>query len=216
MCGIIGYMSNEPVIEHLDVLLKLIKQSKIRGLHAFGTAYDYGKVVAKFLTLPELEKQLRTNFPFCDAIVHTRYSTSGNWEKLENNQPVVVGKRKLIFNGVISMKTKVGMEKEFGCKLNADNDGEIFLQHVSKGGHPAKFVQNMAGSFAGLWYDNLGGIHALRNERRPMWWFYYDQETVFFCSTQDIINRALGAEFAESAIECIPGQHYFLEDLIYE
>jgi len=216
MCGIVGYMSLNPASEHLDILVKLIWQSKIRGLHAAGAAYNYGEQIAKFFTVNELIKQLQADFPFCDAIAHTRYSTSGNWKELENNQPVVVGKCSLVFNGVISMKTKPEMEQEFGCTLNVDNDGEVFLQHAAKGGHPAKFVQNMTGSFAGLWYDNLGGIHALRNDRRPMWWFYQDSTTVFFCSTRDIIKRALDDSYVDLAVECDPGHHYFLEDLIYE
>jgi len=38
MCGIIGFCADEVNEHHIDLLLRLIYQSKIRGLHSFGIA----------------------------------------------------------------------------------------------------------------------------------------------------------------------------------
>lgn len=219
VCGVIGYVSSNPTHDQTDALMRVIRESKIRGLHAFGmshVAYDDKHVEyvehVKFPTLDGLLGYMDGKL-FWDAIAHTRYSTSGDWKNMANNQPIVVDGWSLVFNGVISMKTKEEMEEEYNIKLTTYNDGEIFLRHVMNGKDPIEFVRTMKGSFAGLWYTPQGWLYAIRNERRPMWWVRYD-DSVFVASTRDIIARALGHTYANSAVECEPNRLYDLEELL--
>jgi glutamine phosphoribosylpyrophosphate amidotransferase len=225
MCGIIGYCTYEPNVAHLQALKLLLFESKIRGLHAFGITHsqvnvdnidDVILITKKFYRLDDLIAYIESVYPFYDAILHTRYSTSGDWEVLENNQPIVVNNYSLVFNGVISMKTKQEMEKEYDVSLKTDNDGELFIRSILAGSNPEQFVTNITGSFAGLWYDPMcddivGKIFAIRNSRRPLWIVNYDADTVFVASTKDIVMRALGNIIVK---QCVAGIVYDLEKCI--
>lgn len=215
MCGIVGYYTTKHTPTRRDSFISLVEQSKLRGLHAFGVVgYEDGNYkLLRSHDLDTIEDYIQAN-EFEDAIAHTRYSTSGDWHVLDNNQPLDIDGYTLAFNGVISMKTKAQMEQEYNCKLTTDNDGELFINHLKAGGDPVDFVMNMAGSFAGIWYDPDGNMYALRNERRPLWWFPYDADTIFIVSTKDIIKRAFtDPSVADLAVECSPGVLYSVDDL---
>lgn len=216
MCGLVGYCSYGRVPEHVSLLENLAIQSKIRGLHAFGmshlTAYAEHATTVKFFNVGALLSHIR-HAQYDDAIIHARYSTSGDWTIESNNQPLNLRGYSLVFNGVISMKTKTEMEDEFGVDLCSDNDGELFIHHLLSGGSPQQFVTEIAGSFAGLWYTPDGELYAIRNARRPLWYFHdvFDGG-VFFASTKDIITRAVNGNTRYSVpIECEPGLLYNLE-----
>jgi len=42
MCGVVAYQSTEPKPEHFVSLVRLMSESKIRGLHSFGIAMQTG------------------------------------------------------------------------------------------------------------------------------------------------------------------------------
>lgn len=212
MCGLVGYMTKEvSSANQQQALASLIKESKIRGLHAFGAAYwdefDAQIEVIKSDNLHTILHRLPL-LPLYDAIFHARYSTSGDWQDMANNQPVVFDDVQLVWNGVISMKTKEEMEEEFDVELQSDNDGEVFI-HKLLSGDLEDFFDNMTGAFAGIWYQG-GVMYALRNERRPLWYTLLDKNTVVLASTNDIIKRALGVRKAQRAI---PLEPYVLYDV---
>jgi glutamine phosphoribosylpyrophosphate amidotransferase len=217
MCGVVGYWSKEAnQVVQIDMLAPLVSESKIRGLHAFGASYfdcESDEIVT--VKYPELDNLLGhlTSVSMSDAIVHTRYSTSGDWRDMRNNQPLCVAGYSLVFNGVIDMRTKEEMEEAYGMVMETDNDGELFIQHLMDGGDPVEFIES-CGSFAGLWYDGDGVMYALRNAHRPLWYFR-GVDCIFFVSTNDIIKRAVGRKFAACAVECEPGKLYNVEEMLY-
>lgn len=184
MCAIIGYAAKrEPDTE---LVIRLFRESKIRGLHAFGYSYlgPYSALCTeKFLNFEDLEAKLRAFTPKL-LIGHCRYSTSGDWRNPENNQPIVRGNA-LVFNGVIDMGTKQEMEARYGVLLENENDGELLL---SSGKEPLDFVRDLPGSFAGILLTPSGAF-ALRNERRPAYVGYRGGD-VCVASTSDILVRA--------------------------
>lgn len=212
MCGLVGY-STTADDKNMDTLSAVARQAAIRGLHAFGAVY-YDSVYERLNIIKEhcldnllykLSKEL-----FQDCILHMRYSTSGDWRDHANNQPVTLNGISVAFNGVISMKTKDGMEEEYGIDMQTDNDGELFLRHLLDGGDPIDFIADMEGSFAGIWYEEDGArLHACRNMRRPLWYVDYGVEQVY-TSTRDIIKRAFGDNVAALAQECRPNTLYTL------
>jgi glucosamine 6-phosphate synthetase-like amidotransferase/phosphosugar isomerase protein len=200
MCGIIGYYSNKSFAgnrnkKHTEILLALIKESKIRGLHSFGYSFIENRelVTEKFFDMPtELERFNNANSNL--FIYHNRYSTSGDWMDPNNNQPIVVDKMSIAMNGVVSQKEKEEFEKEYNVKCKTENDTEIFLQLLKK--HSIEeAIKLLRGSWAMLFIkDNY--LYAVRNEKRPLHYFELENAT-FFCSTADIAKRALNINTKE-------------------
>lgn len=193
MCGVIGYKPGPVVVEDevRDAFAALFRESSIRGLHAYGIAQpdQYGII--------DVTKSLRTDDipdtfdPNRKMIAHCRYSLSGDWEVLDNNQPILVRSphpMALAFNGVISMGTKEEFEAQFGVECETYNDGEIFLRRLIKGQSVTDFLAELKGSFAGVWL--LGDrLFAGRNARRPLWKCWH-LNAVWYASTADIFKRA--------------------------
>lgn len=217
MCSIVGYYRNKPdLVIQKKYLLPLVKESRIRGLHAFGMSYwsrDNEQVVdVKFHDDEEMHGYIR-HVQLLDAVFHSRYCTSGDWTNHSNNQPIVLDDMHLAFNGVISMATKSEMEQQYNVKLQSDNDGELFLQHIKRTNDPIEFISKTPGSFAGIWYMD-GVLYAARNERRPLWYIIADY-TVMFASTLDIMRRAFGEVAADHyAVACKPNVLYTLQDML--
>lgn len=186
MCGIVGYCSKEPTETDSEILHKIILQSKIRGLHSFGYSYydnnNILKTIKKFdfshIKLPKSKK----------IIFHNRYSTSGDYNNHNNNQPIDLIDICLVFNGVIDMRTKEEMQNYYKIKMTTDNDGEIPLQLYGNNYKKiADFIKNMKGSFAGLMLTQ-NKLLAIRNQNRPAWVLDYNGSK-FIASTEDIFKR---------------------------
>jgi len=180
---VIGYVpsSSTGADEARNAFLSLLLQSRIRGTHAYGIAQE-GQVVKS--TVDTLVEAFDPTRP---AVAHTRYSTSGDWTVPENNQPIVVGRSALVFNGVVDMGTKEEFEQRWGVKCDTANDGELFLRRRISA---EEFVATMSGSFAGVWAEwGASRLCALRNERRPLWSSDH-LGARWYGSTRDIFVRA--------------------------
>lgn len=183
MCAIIGFISDNPTQQAVDTLKKVFIESKIRGMHAYGYAaiQDGHLMEAKSNGLKSLLVSI--NNP-TRLIGHCRYSTSGDYKDMNNNQPLRYGEEYLVFNGVIDMRTKAEIEAAYNIKMNSDNDGEIMLQAPNR--------RQLLGSgitFSGLTLNS----HALaffRNEGRPGYKATRFGAT-YIASTADILRRCL-------------------------
>jgi len=193
MCGIIGYYSQNPVPEHFELFYSLAKEAKIRGLHAFGVSYYEGDciVTRKWFSFPNRDQM----GPVCEngrAIWHNRYSTSGDWRVMANNQPIDIGFISVALNGVITMAPKEEWEEEFGVCCISNNDAEILARILEKGVDPGKFASSIRGSVAAVWLQG-GKVWAVRNLQRPLHYFVASG-AVFVVSTVDIARRGAGVE----------------------
>jgi len=180
MCGIVGYSPIEPTAEVAPAFARLFTESRVRGLHACGYA-KHNYVVRSF----NPQDIIDAFDPYMPSVSHTRYSLSGDWHILGNNQPLVVGDCALAFNGVIHMGTKAEFEAAYGIQCDADNDGEIFLRRKMSA---RDFILGMTGSFAGVWLEGTR-LYAGRNARRPLW-KCEAYGAKWYASTQDIFSRA--------------------------
>jgi len=183
MCAIIGFISDSPTQQAVDTLKKVFIESKIRGMHAYGYAaiQDGHLMEAKSNGLKSLLVSI--NNP-TRLIGHCRYSTSGDYKDMNNNQPLRYGEEYLVFNGVIDMRTKAEMEAAYNIKMNSDNDGEIMLQTPNRTGLLKSGI-----TFSGLTLNS----HALaffRNEGRPGYKATRFGAT-YIASTADILRRCL-------------------------
>lgn len=187
MCAIIGLSVKQQGFN--GSLLRLLNESKIRGLHAFGISYfNKGQIYHhKFLNLIELKMKI-TTLEADKILIHCRYSTSGDYKVIENNQPVVSQHGSLIFNGIVSMASKQQNEALYNEKYDTDNDGEIILKMVEKGQNYLAYLAKF-GSFAGGTLDSKGTMKMFRNYDRPMHRVENEFGT-WYCSTRDIFARA--------------------------
>lgn len=193
MCAVIGFATKKKTKKQLEILYNLIVESKIRGLHAFGIAYYLkNKIITeKAFKIPD--EMYLLNFINSDAnmlISHNRYSTSGDWKKMQNNQPVTISNNiSIVLNGVITMKYKKEYEKQFDVRCTTENDTEIFARKLQQKNNPIKILKELGGSFAAVYLYNKN-IYAIRNNMRPLHMFKLEK-AIFVCSTVDIVDRAL-------------------------
>ena len=180
--GIIGYFDRNPRFPYCRQtaynLKHFAKFKKADGSIDQRKFYDMEELIASIT--PDVVA----------GIFHCRYSTSGDYRDERNNQPLLWNNTDLglVFNGVISMKTKIEMEAEYGIGLNSDNDGEIVLKLYHTKERLKEFLETTPGSFAGA-IMNQNKIIFGRNERRPAW-IANKRHGVYFASTLDIFLRS--------------------------
>lgn len=204
----------DPPAGRRDLFRRLMEESRVRGVHAFGVCQD-GEL-SRSHSLPPVVDQMDPTRPL---VAHCRYSTSGDWRDLHNCQPIRVRHYALAFNGVIDMGTKQEMEKRWDVTLESDNDGEIFLRRLLSGQDAGEFVDEISGSFAGVWIDfRQNRMYAGRNARRPLW-VAKQHSAVWYFSTRDIglragIAREKIREVGTFGIECCTHEKiYGMEEL---
>lgn len=189
MCGIVGY-KGAPSAEARAQFIRLCDEARIRGEHAYGIAYyeeGRGVVFAKGMDFDTIMQRIPTPLP-TRIIFHARYSTSGDYRDMLNNQPIIIDGDALVFNGTVDMGTKAEMEQRNGLTMQTDNDGELVLRDIQYCAPFRRLGDNLV-TFAGIVLRGNGEMFALRNEMRPLWRFEVAGGT-FLASTQDIALRA--------------------------
>lgn len=186
MCGVVGYSGNGASRQQF---VELCRQSCIRGVHAFGVAFlcANGLYVTKDTSFRSVMAAVPDPLPR-KIIFHNRYSTSGDFRDMANNQPVCIDRWAMVFNGTVDMGTKEEMERHSGYHMATDNDGELVLRdYITRG--TFERVADERATFAGIFLNEDGRMFALRNALRPLWAFRV-QGGQFITSTRDIASRA--------------------------
>lgn len=190
MCSVLGFYSKQQSDDDLLQLEQIWTESKIRGLHSFGyTIKKQGKLLTrKEHNLFQIMEAMKDDWPFAEMIGHCRYSTSGDWQNHDNNQPIFLGDSSLVFNGVVSMKTKEQYQLEYGREYATENDGEIVLRKFLDGENVEQFISKAKFSFAGAILTERD-FKIIRNKNRPLW-FAKRNKSLFLSSTKDILIRS--------------------------
>ena len=190
MCAIVGFIGKNPNEKALLTLKRLFIESKIRGMHAYGYAATEGKSL--YINKGNLLKPVLDSIKQPNALIgHCRYSTSGDYKDMNNNQPIRHKNEYMVFNGVIDMRTKAEMEQAHKITMNCDNDGEIMLQSTNRTGLLKQEI-----SFAGIFLSN-NTIQFMRNENRPAY-IGYKHDCVYIGSTKNIMQRAMISDIEEA------------------
>lgn len=177
MCSVIGYKGKFDK----DLVGNLLDESRVRGVHAFGWSSD--DYTFKSCNYDKFKKSLLDYRPEL-FVAHLRYSTSGDYRKQENNQPLVKDNTSIVFNGVISQLTKSEMEAQFDTTLPSYNDGWLLLDNIDE----EEFLSNSRFTIATT-YHNGESLFAFKNNHRPL---YYNSNPnrVVVASTNDIMIRS--------------------------
>lgn len=181
MCSVIGYIGEYDK----DVVERLMVNSRIRGLHSFGYAYydESQLMVSIHLSFDEFIDSINSVRPKM-FIAHFRYSTSGDYLVVENNQPILHNNICVAFNGVISQKSKAEMEFEYGLCLPNENDGYVLISRIDD----EEFLKRKFISYALVGLEG-GRMFALRNKNRPLYRGFHEAKLIY-SSTKDILMRS--------------------------
>ena len=188
MCGIVGY-SGASRPGQRERFIALCAEARIRGEHAYGIAWHGQDGLHVFKSLDFGEVMNAVPDPLPERIIfHNRYSTSGDYRDMRNNQPIHVNGAALVFNGTVDMGTKAQMERRYGIRMETENDGEIVMRDIERG-EPFAHIGSTHTAFAGMFLDSGGRMFALRNGMRPLW-AADESGDKWLVSTRDIALRA--------------------------
>lgn len=190
MCGIIGFTSKNATQEHLEMLQRVMIESRIRGMHASGIAWcnNRGSILSVVQPIPidqlveEFEWKLFLNKEV-HLIAHARYSTSD----IRFNQPIVGENTAIVHNGVITQSDPNTWEKSYGLKCKTSNDSELLLRAVEANQNIFKVFNTS--SIAAITLQKDGKLQCFRNGTRPLWSGKIGEDIVY-ASTYDILKRA--------------------------
>jgi len=185
MCGVIGVFLRHVTDHDIEIVTKVILESRIRGMHATGVSYyKNGKIYTKretgsaklFLEKHQVKKFLDGNQ--LTMIAHCRYSTSD----LEFNQPIYNKQLSIVHNGVISQELPENWERLYGHKTKTKNDTELLLYSKNV------FVDWKDASISAVELTEDKTLRYYRNGKRPL---YHSKlkNGLIVTSTSDIMKR---------------------------
>ena len=193
MCSVVGFTSPHVTSRDLDILEKVMIESRIRGMHASGAAwYSQGFIssivkpipIDQLVKLPGLQRIMALSIGRdLTMIAHARYSTSD----IRYNQPLVGDHLAIAHNGVISQADPKLWKKMYGYTCKTKNDSELLLRAMEAGDNPEQVFPGASIAMVAL--DDQGHLTAYRNGLRPLWRGKIGQGVVYG-STFSILHRA--------------------------
>jgi len=216
LCGIFGFITDRPSEENLELFKELCYLSAMRGTDATGVAIVSGEKIIidkapipspRFIKerLPVLEKGIaKANI----VIGHTRKWTQGKPSDNENNHPIHSPNWVMVHNGICS-----SMDRIKGYKYRGEVDSEILLSYVEKEGIE-KGLPNLVGYAAVALIDKKkpNGLYLWRHNEGVLLGFDRDSETIFFGSTEEIMENGLANEllfFSSFQIKKLPEDNLY-------
>jgi len=185
MCAVVGTIVQNPSIQQLEMIKRVILESKIRGMHATGISYvKSNSIVTQKLPVSA------DRFPFdfnsylnedgnLYMIAHCRYSTSD----LEYNQPLANTQKSIVHNGVITQELPENWKHLYGYDCMTKNDSELVLHSDN----PLQEFPNMSMGVCELRVDKT--LRSYRNGKRPLYLTTFNNGCII-TSTKDIPYRA--------------------------
>ncbi len=185
MCAVVGTIVQNPSIQQLEMIKRVILESKIRGMHATGISYIKSNSIVTQKLPVSADK-----FPFdflsylnedgnLYMIAHCRYSTSD----LEYNQPLANTQKSIVHNGVITQELPENWKQLYGYDCMTKNDSELVLHSDN----PLQEFPNMSMGVCELRVDKT--LRSYRNGKRPLYLTTFNNGCII-TSTKDIPYRA--------------------------
>jgi predicted glutamine amidotransferase len=219
VCGIFGFIGNIPQnykVESFDLLKFIFMQSNIRGKDAAGFSavhsQDSSPLVTekrpiaseKFVASCSRFKALRSAMPHI-FIGHTRQATTGKPNRGRNNHPFNSNRYSMVHNGHITGWDDLA--KKHPIKMRTETDSEVILHLISEKEDIFDGFQHMTDTVdknskiatAILQYKSPHRLYLFRTNN-PIWTMTIDAwATMYFASTEGILNDALKAMYGQTA-----------------
>lgn len=185
MCAVVGTIVQNPSVNQLEMIKRVILESKIRGMHATGISYvKNNSIVTQRLPVSadkfpfDFESYLNEDGNLY-MIAHCRYSTSD----LEYNQPLFHDTKSIVHNGVITQELPENWKHLYGYDCITKNDSELVLHSDD----PLQEFPNMSMGVCELRVDKT--LRSYRNGKRPLYLTNFNNGCII-TSTKDIPYRA--------------------------
>jgi predicted glutamine amidotransferase len=195
MCGILGFLTDQPSEENYKLLGDLLNISADRGTDATGIAIVEDKKIRVIKEDMPSDKFIKKHYiglkkeisKASIVIGHTRLATQGHQRDNNNNHPIIGKKYVMVHNGTCSSMTRVT-----GYPYKGTVDSEVLLSYVEERGMK-KGLEELQGS-AAIALIKEGDpltVHLWRHNN-PLWIAYDpNKKTIFFASTEDILKEGL-------------------------
>ena len=185
MCAVVGTIVQNPSSDQLEMIKRVILESKIRGMHATGISYvKNNSIITQRLPVSadkfpfDFESYLNEDGNLY-MIAHCRYSTSD----LEYNQPLFHDDKSIVHNGVITQELPENWKELYGYGCITKNDSELVLHSDD----PLQEFPNMSMGVCELRVDKT--LRSYRNGKRPLYLTTLNNGCII-TSTKDIPYRA--------------------------
>lgn len=198
MCGIFGFISDKPSEENVRLFRNLCYLSAMRGTDSTGLAIVVkDKVIIDKAPIPS-PKYIKDVFPKYEKAIakanivigHTRKWTMGKPSDNNNNHPISSDNWVMVHNGCCP-----SMDRIKGYKYRGEVDSEILLSYVEELGIE-KGLSHLDGyaAVALINMKQLDSIYLWRHNETIHLGYDRDSETIFFGSTEDIMENGLSNE----------------------
>jgi predicted glutamine amidotransferase len=199
MCGIAGISlsPNDTKLNVRTASVALLRGIASRGPDATGAAwYDHDQDAVKLTKIAvNTEKFIAARKDVLPEttpviILHTRFATTGDKAKRENNHPIHHGNIVGVHNGVLW--DHKGMFEDMGRKPLADVDSEAIFALLNDGVRPEKVLNQVAGDAAIGWIDMTDPdvLHLARVVDRPLFIAQTTEGSLLYASTKYAIQDA--------------------------
>jgi glutamine phosphoribosylpyrophosphate amidotransferase len=193
MCAIIGIVLNKPSEIEFETFCRVLRESRIRGLHATGISWaSDGNLKTIKEPIPAevfIDKHLVDFDQYIDnkgklsMIAHCRYSTSD----LMYNQPISNEFVSVVHNGVITQELPENWKRLYGYDCQTKNDTELLIHTVMEGKSPLEQWSESSIAAIELYAD--GKMRFYRNGKRPMY-ITNLKKGILITSTSDVVIRS--------------------------
>lgn len=197
MCGLIGFITDNPSGSNYKLFRNTMLQSGSRGKDATGLAIvtlkdkiivdKTPKPVAEYVAtnLPAFEKYIKkANI----VIGHVRSATQGKPEDNNNNHPVESQNWIMIHNGQVHSLPKIE-----GYPYKGEVDSEVLLSYIETKGLEEGLLMSKHGSVATALLNKATPSILYLFQHSGNIYLSYDEatSTIFFASEQSILERSL-------------------------
>lgn len=203
MCCLFGLMDTRNSLtarQRNRILSALAIASEERGTDATGIAYNFrGKLLIYKRPYPGRYMRFRVPEKVQTVMGHTRMTTQGSCRKNYNNHPFPGQAGKMVFalahNGVLYndglLRRKLSLSE-----TKIETDSYIAVQLIEKKKaltfDSLQFMaEQVRGSFTFTVLDNANGLYIIKGNSPFCLYHYPRQELYIYCSTEEILQRAL-------------------------
>lgn len=141
MCGIFGFIGSTP---NTLLLQRIARLAGTRGCHSHGIAWIGNGNILTRKGLGKIDENTIFNGISTNALIgHCRLSTSGAGT-IRNAQPILANGAAIAHNGNIPRYKEIAASQ--GITMQTDNDSEVFLHLICRGGLMRDFSTINGGS----------------------------------------------------------------------
>ena len=195
MCGIIGFMTNNPKqgwTNRRDWYKQALFADTLRGFHSTGlmfldqkerTLHTFKKAVPAYdmLDMKQFDKFMVDVDDYSLAVGHNRAATRGKINT-KNAHPFMCENIIGVHNGTLTSMMNLDDDRDF------DVDSECIFHNIQKNGSK-ETIEKLNGAFALVWHDvDEGTTHIIRNSERPLCYAVDEKtESIFFASEPGLL-----------------------------